>query len=99
MGITTEHKCDKCGHTQPDGTQMWHVGILFYHSGSSMGSSMHQNLHSQKYWCRPCMEYVGLLGPHQVRVGPAKIEPPPPTIEDMLRELIVEVVKGEVHGE
>lgn len=86
MAVKTTYTCDLCGHTQDDSNQMWWVGV-----------SIDQNRHtSQRYakmdqlWCRACALKRHLL-PFSDEKQKAKA-PPPPTLEDLVREIVREEV-------
>ena len=76
--ITTIYKCDKCGNEQNDTEQFWTVGITaeVMYVSSRVVKSIHV--------CRPCLESFGIY------VSPKKDEPlpAPPTVEELIREII-----------
>ena len=76
--ITTIYKCDKCGNELPSKEQFWTVEIIT--------SSVYNSRHSEAVIevCRPCLESFGINVPKDK----AKILPPPPTVEDLIREII-----------
>ena len=95
MGITTIYKCDKCGHEQDTGAQMWRVEIFVSHYNDSQQTNAHKNL--SKLWCRACVEDVGLL-PYATRPKPAEVVEVP-TLEEMIRNVVQDEIaasKGDV---
>ena len=82
--IVTTYTCDKCGHSQESGTQMWHVAVVL--KGPGMPWPLFPKITS--LWCRKCVETLALLP----QGGGAEDAPPPPdplpTLEDMIREII-----------
>lgn len=84
MAIKTTWTCDKCGHSQDTGAQMWgirlHVNHMTYDDGPS--SSKHDAL-----WCRDCTEGAHLLPPYD-KDETKHIPPVPPTLEDLIREIV-----------
>ena len=84
--IVTTYTCDRCGHSQPTDDQMWTVivGINSGHYASQMPYKKREAL-----WCRTCVEKLHLMPPHVLK--PADL-PPPPTLEDMIREIVADEV-------
>jgi len=83
--ITTIYTCDKCGHAQDTKEQMWQVQV----SIGSIGERPSQNRAHAADWCRKCAEAAHLLP--DVRHKEAKEElPPPPTLEDLVRQIVRE---------
>ena len=81
MSITTIYKCDKCGNEQDNRDQFWNVEISI--------SAHYYSKQSQKAIdvCRQCLESFGIL----VRRENKATLPPPPTVEDLIREIIAMV--------
>ena len=91
--IVTTYTCDKCGHSQErpgSPKQLWDVGIGIEVVGSSRSYSTSPPLFHAKIWCRDCVTKAGLLLPS--RTDEEKAPTPPPTLEDMIRELIKEEI-------
>ncbi len=94
--IVTTYTCDKCGHHQTTNDQMWGVGVVLQHGMvvSDYGPRLAPQV--KGLWCRPCIESIGLL------CAPPKPDdkdaPAPPTLEDMIREIVANAVQelGEV---
>jgi len=78
MSITTIYKCDKCGNEQDNGKQFWHVGITIFTQYISKYTEQEIDV------CRPCLESLGINVPEEK----AQTLPPPPTVEDLIREII-----------
>ena len=81
MSITTTYKCDKCGNEQASKEQFWHVEIVV--------STLYVPKYTQKEIdvCRPCLESFGIF----VSIEMKETLPPPPTVEDLIREIITMV--------
>ena len=76
--ITTIYKCDKCGNEQNSRKQFWTVHISI---------SCEYYTHSQQkeiQVCQICLESFGILVPEKKK----ETLPPPPTVEDLIREII-----------
>lgn len=84
--ITTTYKCDKCGKELDSAGQLWHVGV----SAQSINNKLIVGLFVEgksMQVCRPCLESFGIF----VQKRRDEPEPPsPPTIEDLIREIIAE---------
>ncbi len=93
MGITTEYKCDRCEHTQEERTQMWEVEVMRRSLDSPSASASAARQPPKKLWCKKCMEELHILPCKQ---GQEEKLPPPPTLEDLIREIIHE--EGLRHG-
>ncbi len=91
--ITTTYTCDKCGHQQDTGTQMWYIGITITHHNTPAQASPHKDLH--KLWCRTCVEDVGLL-PFSTRPK-TNSTISIPSIEDMIRQIAQEAIDAARH--
>ena len=88
--ITTTYKCDRCGHSQEDKQQMWHVKIYCEHVGYVQPRQFHFLPDGDALWCRKCVDELGLLSSF---VNPSAIQAtPPPTLEDQIREIVREEV-------
>lgn len=91
MGITTEYKCDKCGHTQENPKEMWEVAITRRAlDAPSMNAGLTRQPLSQM-WCRACMELVHILPPTGDRIKLKEL-PPEPTLEELVREIVREEI-------
>lgn len=94
---TTIYACDRCDWKQDrdrkfDGPYRWMrtVSILMEdgHHDIGYGSRLDgSDMIKSVFWCDVCCAAVGLA---RHRPVPKADEPPPPTIEDMLREIIRE---------
>ena len=77
MSITTIYKCDKCGNEQASDWQFWHVGITIFTQHISKYTEQEIDV------CQPCLESFGINVPDE------KVKTlPPPTVEDLIREII-----------
>lgn len=79
--ITTIYKCDKCGNEQDTDEQFWTVGI-------TARTKWHQDMDATErsiQVCRPCLESFGI----HVSQKKDKPLPAPPTVEELIREIIV----------
>lgn len=92
MGIVIKYVCDRCNASQDDPEQMWTVGIAIEHRGGerylSVGHARHKCL-----WCRKCCEAVGIIG--GLLIAADWEEAKPPTMEDMIRDIVKEVQNEE----
>jgi len=88
MGIKTTYTCDRCGHSQDTGSQMWHVG-----AGLSESSYGDQTWSEKKLWCRTCCEEFHLLKV-PASISTAHVPPEKPTFEELLRAIIAEEIEA-----
>lgn len=88
MTIVTTYTCDKCGHHQTKNDQMWGIGVVLQHGMEVSNSRYSTSLIPQAkgLWCRKCIESIGLLC--EAPKPDDKDAPPPPTLEDMIREIV-----------
>jgi hypothetical protein len=78
--ITVTYKCDRCGAEQKKPDQFWHIKVSFEpHQNGSCREYADRQIHV----CRACLETFGLV-PSIIQVEPT----PPPTIEELIREVI-----------
>ena len=91
--ITTTYKCDNCGHEQKTREQMWDIGVSLRPNGgypgllSSGPPSPYEKPKPEELWCRECVEKLGLL-PANGGAPKEDTEPEPPTLEDMIRQIV-----------
>lgn len=86
--ITTTYKCDRCGVEQPTHEQMWEI-IFHFRPFDKRPYQAMQYMPATALWCRNCCElYPQMLKKKEETPTPA----PPPTLEDLLREVIREEV-------
>lgn len=80
--------CDRC---KKEVETLLEVGAglrnLNYHSFGP-GATWHITGQLQEEWCRPCCEEVGFVTASYGKKEDKKGEVPPPTIEDLIREMI-----------
>jgi len=79
--ITTIYKCDKCGNEQTSKEQFWLVEIVV--SAHKLLRQVSKYTEREIDVCRPCLESFGINVPDEK----AKTLPPP-TVEDLIREII-----------
>lgn len=96
MATITKYTCDRdgCGHVQETSDQMWTVLVAY-----ASVDTHYSNINSERFtrskeqmWCRNCMAKVGLLGFMRVS-DEEKVQTPPPTLEDLVRELAREEIE------
>ncbi len=91
MPVTKLYVCDRCGKTQEnDEKDMHYVGIQVTdiyprYASSSAGIN-------QKVWCRKCLVEVGIVSWTQPDATPP---PTPPTLEDMIHEIVADAVANQ----
>ncbi len=86
---TVTYECDRCGETIPEGEQVWNLGIAIACEPDT--EDTHPRWLKKEHraqWCRPCMEHYDLVG--MSSGSDAKPIDPPPTIEDLVREIVRE---------
>lgn len=89
MSRNVSYTCDKCGHTQDTEDQMWETGVLLRHTGGRHIYSSNFTPSFEQLWCRKCIVSVGLLAPSIKKES----EPTtPPTLEDMIRDIVSEEI-------
>ena len=95
---TVTYKCDRCGREWTAGSknapQLWSVGLR-YGPGESISLSYPGTAYKDQHWCRSCMEQVGIFMPDPQESAPTV---PPPTFEDIVREMITEEVANQLPG-
>lgn len=81
MSIRTIYKCDRCAGEQDTPAQFWTVGVFANCQSNSRDfvSSEHK-----MHVCRPCLESLGIY----VRKQDMPTGVPPPTLEDLIREIV-----------
>ena len=84
--IITTYTCDKCGHAQDKNDQMWNIGVVIGHDASIYYGNRTPN--PVQLWCRDCIEGLGLLPPGGGAKDAPPLPDPPPTLEDMIREIV-----------
>ena len=85
MSQVTTYKCDLCGKEQDNQGQMWTIA-LFVKNGCTAYVGQGDYPKKKTDWCRACMEIYSLLP--TVEIKPDKVIQPPPTIEDIIRDLV-----------
>ncbi len=86
--IVTTYTCDKCGHTQDTGSDMWSLRVSL---DTSSGSHQFAMSKRDALWCHSCVSKLGLL-PIPAASGPP-VYNEEPTFEDMIRQIVREEVE------
>jgi hypothetical protein len=87
MSIKTTYTCDRCKTVQDTITQFWTIAVVVKEGTMSSWSEPDQKRKMDV--CRSCLE---LLGFYRAPSCPAPPLPPPPTLEDLIREIASHVV-------
>jgi|WetSurSiteA1Bulk_404760.scaffolds.fasta_scaffold409957_1 hypothetical protein len=83
---TITFKCDRCG-VEKNHSFLWDIEIRI--NGSVYDQA------GKKEWCRACLVKVGLWNPSfEEKKDGIKTPDHPPTLEDIIRELIREEIEG-----
>ena len=90
MGRKVEFTCDSCETEHEDDNNLWSVGIVIKNKYAE--SEFHGRTKIQALWCRECMERHHLLDYVELAQKKEPL-PPPPTIEDMIRDIVHEAVE------
>lgn len=86
--IKTIVTCDNCHNVITDVNQIWSVGITVK-NGTSLYNGSYRDFLKAAQWCRPCMVVAHLL-PNCDDVEPEKMPETPPTIEELVRDIVRE---------
>lgn len=91
---TLLYKCDRCGREwaagSKDAPQLWTIGLRYSSGdGVSQYSPTHPSAYKDRQWCRDCMDKLNIIIPVPKESAAST---PPPTFEDMVREMIAEEV-------
>ena len=91
MSVRFLYICDKCGNTQETENQFWTVGVTASHGKHPEGRNIYVK---DKYVqvCRPCLESFGI---HVQQKPSDPPKPKPPTVEELIREIISLVQESE----
>lgn len=87
MTTRTIHICDRCKAEQVDNYDGLHTVTLSVKPLMRYSANSSSNDHSET-WCRKCVDDVGLLRFVPFIEEEAKKEPPLPTLEEMIREIV-----------
>jgi hypothetical protein len=90
MPITTEYRCDACGHAQDCPQDTGSDKTRYMHRVSINQQSLSRDhipptLHMLVIWCQDCLEKNGLRRPLLRADTP---EPKWPTFEDLVRDIV-----------
>lgn len=85
--IVTTYTCDRCGHSQTTKDNMWEIKLNF----NNLGASVYGVHGYNKLWCKACCQLFPQLLMETPK-NPEPSTPPPPTLEDLLRDLIKEEI-------
>lgn len=93
MGAKTTFTCDRCGHTQDNDDQMWSVGLVYIHGNRQLAYGGGSNsVYKAAMWCRECMQAMKVLGSYSFEATKVPDPTPPPSLEDLIREIAREEV-------
>ena len=96
---TTTYKCDRCGaEDATNALALQEVTIGLRRTGYSMvtgGAYTYTDDHGRDSrprveWCRKCLVETGILPRHPSVDAALPVPPPPPSLEDMVREIVRE---------
>lgn len=84
--ITTAYKCDKCGIVQETDKQFWEIGIIANWVGIVRSPYQIDSFVNKMsmHVCRKCLEDFGI----HVQKKPDQPEVAPPTLEDVIRDIV-----------
>ncbi len=92
MPVTKLYVCDRCDKTQEnDEKDMHYVGISVKEIYPCYASSSVDGLHKQ-LWCSKCLVEVGIVNWKTPDATPPS---PPPTLEDMIYEIVADAVANQ----
>lgn len=92
MSVTTTYTCDRCGAQQSTPEQFWTIGVVAKHDLHTAFPKWELPLERNRMQvCRACCEAMGMVP----RMVPVENPPPPPTLEDLIRELIREEMQNQ----
>ena len=86
MATKMVYTCDKCGSEQNHGDQFWTVGVtatMSIYAGDQRVDKFSMQV------CRPCLESLGI---HVRTETKEKPDHNPPTLEDLIREIVEQTV-------
>ena len=89
--IVTTYTCDRCGHSQTGEGNLWTVRVQV---GPGVNHQFNHYDGNKLLWCRPCIEFFNNLLSLFRDAKPSPDAPPPPTIDDMIREIVREELPG-----
>lgn len=97
MAIVITHICDRCGHTQPkqpdntfpDRRDMHQISVIVS-DGPEYGGPAFTKISHTALWCGKCLLEKRITRPYRRQGDPEP--PPPPSIEEMLREIVREEI-------
>ncbi len=89
MPQTTFYICDRCNKSQENDSKDMHtVAIVIRSVPPPRFAQVHDGSH-KKLWCRECLARVGIVDWEEPGVTPPTS---PPTLEDMIIEIVGEVI-------
>lgn len=80
MSITVTYTCDRCGSAQTTNEQFWTLEV------QARCNTQFPYEVAKIQVCRPCLELLGIH--RRVKEGVKDKRPAPPTVEDLIREII-----------
>lgn len=84
--MAIKYICDRCGGETDDGSKIYHVRLQAIATSRGPYQSHPSSHMKQAMWCENCI--VQTVGARP----PKEDEPPPPTLEDIIRDLVREEV-------
>lgn len=94
MPIVTTYICDKCKTPQETAEQMWNVAITCEAINQYMSQHHYPTKRQQTMWCRKCVDEMKVFTP---LVRADQLEQPP-TIENIIQEIVRQTIVGECEG-
>lgn len=92
MGIDVTYSCDRCKAVVKELGDLWRVEGRTANLALIQQYNSNPDKKAEALWCRPCVESVGWLPQHDVKVA---VSVPPPTLEEIIREIVRETVREE----
>ena len=84
--ITTTYICDKCKHAQPSTEQFWQIEIVANNVQHLERYAPSRSFVSDQYKMHVCRNCLEALGIHRKERPPDA--PAPPTLEDIITEIV-----------
>lgn len=91
MPIITKYICDRCKKEHDTAENIWDIAITCENS-RYRSSYTTPTKHQSAIWCRTCVNEMGIFTPLLRAEGDF---PPPITIDDMIRAIIVETIQNQ----
>ena len=91
MSVKTIYTCERCKKEQDTPQQFWVVGAVAYTIGSGPHNYIQPPEQHRLQVCRPCLEILGI---HRRKKKAPEVQTEPPTIEELIRELVKEEIEN-----